>query len=89
MRRSLAHWTSMQSAWHGYSYATSSSMYSVMGEPEKALDQLTFFTDGNTVADCQMTPNTMYREGKNLALESPWRRSSRCWTWRCRATAGC
>ncbi|WP_371792520.1 hypothetical protein [Streptomyces sp. NBC_01471] len=71
MRRSLAHWTSMQSAWHGYSYATSSSMYSVMGEPEKALDQLTLFTDGNTVADCQLTPNTMYREGKNLALESP------------------
>ncbi|MEV0095667.1 glycoside hydrolase family 95-like protein [Streptomyces sp. NPDC050738] len=71
MRRSMDHWTSMQSAWHGYSYATASSIYSVMSEPEKALDFLTFFTDLKVVADCAMTPNTMYREGKNFALESP------------------
>ncbi|MFF2961293.1 hypothetical protein ACFVT1_20750 [Streptomyces sp. NPDC057963] len=71
MRRSMDHWVSMQQLWHGYSYATASSMYSVRDEPEKALDFLTFFTDLNVVADCQMTVNTMYREGKNLALESP------------------
>ncbi|MGW2226291.1 glycosyl hydrolase family 95 catalytic domain-containing protein [Streptomyces formicae] len=71
MRRSMAHWVSMQQLWHGYSYATASSMYSVMDEPEKALDNLTFFTDLNVVADCAMTVNTMYREGKNFALESP------------------
>ncbi|MEE1812033.1 glycosyl hydrolase family 95 catalytic domain-containing protein [Streptomyces sp. BE133] len=71
MRRSMDHWVSMQQLWHGYSYATASSMYSVMDEPEKALDFLTFFTDLKVVADCQMTVNTMYREGKNLALESP------------------
>ncbi|MEV3856168.1 glycoside hydrolase family 95-like protein [Streptomyces sp. NPDC050095] len=71
MARSMAHWTSMQSAWHGYSYATASSMYAVMNDPEKALDFLTFFTDLGVVADCAMTPNTMYREGKNFALESP------------------
>lgn len=71
MRRSMDHWVSMQQLWHGYSYATASSMYSVMDEPEKALDHLTFFTDLKVVADCQMTVNTMYREGKNLALESP------------------
>ncbi|MFB6717007.1 MULTISPECIES: hypothetical protein [unclassified Streptomyces] len=71
MRRSMDHWVSMQELWHGYSYATASSMYSVMDEPEKALDFLTFFTDLKVVADCQMTVNTMYREGKNLALESP------------------
>ncbi|MGW1651784.1 glycosyl hydrolase family 95 catalytic domain-containing protein [Streptomyces atratus] len=71
MQRSMNHWVSMQQLWHGYSYATASSMYSVMDEPEKALDFLTFFTDLKVVADCQMTVNTMYREGKNLALESP------------------
>lgn len=71
MRRSMDHWVSMQQLWHGYSYATASSMYSVTDEPEKALDFLTFFTDLKVVADCQMTVNTMYREGKNLALESP------------------
>ncbi|MFJ1700007.1 glycosyl hydrolase family 95 catalytic domain-containing protein [Streptomyces sp. NPDC088252] len=71
MRRSMDHWVSMQQLWHGYSYATASSMYSVMDEAEKALDFLTFFTDLKVVADCQMTVNTMYREGKNLALESP------------------
>ncbi|MET7452008.1 hypothetical protein ABZT03_08965 [Streptomyces sp. NPDC005574] len=71
MRRSVEHWVSMQEAWHGYSYATVSSMYSVMDQPEKALDHLTFFTDLNVVADCAMTPNTMYREGRNFALESP------------------
>ncbi|MFE3905276.1 hypothetical protein ACFXPY_34550 [Streptomyces sp. NPDC059153] len=71
MQRSMDHWVSMQQLWHGYSYATASSMYSVMDEPEKALDLLTFFTDLKVVADCQMTVNTMYREGKNLALESP------------------
>ncbi|WP_308409501.1 glycosyl hydrolase family 95 catalytic domain-containing protein [Streptomyces sp. A 4/2] len=72
MRRSMNHWSGMQSAWHGYSYANLSSMYSVTGEPEKALDQLTyFFTDRNVVADCELTANTMYREGSNLALETP------------------
>ncbi|WP_323186604.1 glycoside hydrolase family 95-like protein [Streptomyces sp. NBC_00439] len=71
MRRSMDHWVSMQELWHGYSYATASSMYSTMDEPEKALDFLTFFTDLNVVADCAMTVNTMYREGRNLALESP------------------
>lgn len=71
MRCSMDHWVSMQELWHGYSYATASSMYSTMDEPEKALDFLTFFTDLNVVADCAMTVNTMYREGRNLALESP------------------
>ncbi|QWF83687.1 glycosyl hydrolase family 95 catalytic domain-containing protein [Amycolatopsis sp. CA-230715] len=71
MRRSFAHWTSMQTAWHGYSYATASSMSSVMGDPEEALRYLRFFLDGNIVADTQLTPNTMYREGKNFAIESP------------------
>ncbi|MET7717545.1 glycoside hydrolase family 95-like protein [Streptomyces sp. NPDC005407] len=71
MRRSMDHWVSMQQRWHGYSYAVASSMYSVMDAPEKALDSLTFFTDLGVVDDCRMTVNTMYREGKNFALESP------------------
>ncbi|MET7622204.1 glycoside hydrolase family 95-like protein [Streptomyces sp. NPDC005408] len=71
MRRSLDHWVGMQQRWHGYSYAIASSMYSVMDAPERALDSLTFFTDLGIVDSCQMTVNTMYREGKNFALESP------------------
>ncbi|WP_020672077.1 glycosyl hydrolase family 95 catalytic domain-containing protein [Amycolatopsis nigrescens] len=71
MSRSFAHWVSMQDAWHGYSYAAASSMSSVMGEPEEALRYLKFFLDGNVVAKTQLTPNTMYREGSNLAIESP------------------
>jgi alpha-L-fucosidase 2 len=71
MRRSMDHWVSMQQRWHGYSYAVASSMYSVMDAPEKALDSLTFFTDLGVVDNCRMTVNTMYREGKNFALESP------------------
>ncbi|MFF2849433.1 hypothetical protein ACFVT5_24330 [Streptomyces sp. NPDC058001] len=71
MRRSMDHWVSMRDLWHGYSYATASSMYSVMDQPEPALDFLTFFTDLKVVADCAMTRNTMYREGRNFALESP------------------
>lgn len=71
MRRTFDHWTSMQVRWHGYSYAAASSMCSVMAEPERALDFLRFFLDGNVVDNTQLTPNTMYREGSNFAIESP------------------
>ncbi|MEV0260182.1 glycoside hydrolase family 95-like protein [Streptomyces sp. NPDC050617] len=71
MRATFDHWTSMRDAWHGYSFAAASSMCSVMDAPEQALDFLTFFTDRNVVADTELLPNTMYREGKNFALETP------------------
>ncbi|MFF4829773.1 glycoside hydrolase family 95-like protein [Streptomyces sp. NPDC001312] len=70
-RRTFDHWTSMQTAWHGYSYAAAASMETLFGRPEEALHYLRFFVDGNVVASCAMTPNTMYREGSNFALESP------------------
>ncbi|MFE9207363.1 glycoside hydrolase family 95-like protein [Micromonospora sp. NPDC007230] len=71
MRRTFDRWRSMQNRWHGYSYAAASSMASVMDSPEEALDFLTFFLDGNIVDSTQLTPNTMYREGSNFAIESP------------------
>jgi alpha-L-fucosidase 2 len=61
----------MRTAWHGYSFATASSMSSVMADPEPALDFLRFFLDGNIVDNTQLTQNTMYREGSNFAVESP------------------
>ena len=71
MTRTFTHWIGDQSAWHGYSYAAASSMGSVMDAPEEALRYLRFFLDRNIVADTQLTPNTMYREGANFAIESP------------------
>ena len=71
MRRSFDHWTSMQQRWHGYSYAAASSMSSIMDAPEDALAYLRFFVDRNVVDNTQLTPNTMYREGSNFAIESP------------------
>ncbi|MEV6158030.1 glycoside hydrolase family 95-like protein [Nonomuraea sp. NPDC052129] len=70
-RRSFEHWTSMRERWHGYSFAAASSMETLFGNPEEALAQLRFFIDGNVVDNCAITPNTMYREGANFAIESP------------------
>ena len=71
MTRTFRHWSADQSAWHGYSYAAASSMNSVMDQHEEALRYLKFFLDRNIVADTELTANTMYREGSNLAIESP------------------
>jgi len=71
MRRTFDHWISMRERWHGYSFAAASSMCSVMDSPEEALTFLKFFVDGNVADNCQLTPNTMYREGSNFAIESP------------------
>jgi alpha-L-fucosidase 2 len=71
IQRTFAHWTSMQSAWHGYSYAAASSMSTLMDAPEDALAYLRTFTDRTVVADTELLANTMYREGSNFAIESP------------------
>lgn len=70
-RRSFEHWASMRERWHGYSFAAASSMETLFGNPEEALSYLRFFIDGNVVDNCAITPNTMYREGSNFAVESP------------------
>ncbi|RZQ60286.1 glycosyl hydrolase family 95 catalytic domain-containing protein [Amycolatopsis suaedae] len=71
MRRSYDHWASNRERWHGYSFAAASSMLSLMGSPDESLAQLRVFLDGTVVDNCQLTPNTMYREGNNFAIESP------------------
>ncbi|GAA0913767.1 hypothetical protein GCM10009560_06330 [Nonomuraea longicatena] len=70
-RRTFEHWASMQARWHGYSYAAASSMETLFGNAEQALWHLRFFVDGNIQDNCQLTPNTMYREGTGFAIESP------------------
>ncbi|WJV50432.1 glycosyl hydrolase family 95 catalytic domain-containing protein [Streptomyces flavofungini] len=70
-RRTFDHWAGRQDRWHGYSYAAAASMETLFGKPEEALRHLRFFLDGNVTDKCAMTPNTMYREGSNFALESP------------------
>ncbi|MEV1172297.1 glycoside hydrolase family 95-like protein [Nonomuraea sp. NPDC049784] len=70
-RTSFEHWASMRERWHGYSFAAASSMETLFGNPEEALSHLRFFIDGNVADNCAITPNTMYREGSNLAIESP------------------
>ena len=71
MRTSFDHWASMRDLWHGFSFAAASSMTSRMGAPEEALSHLRFFLDRNIVDSCELTANTMYREGSNFAIESP------------------
>jgi hypothetical protein len=71
MRRTFDHWAGMRDRWHGYSFAAASSMCSVMDAPEEGLAHLNFFLDGNVTDSTQLTPNTMYREGANFAIESP------------------
>ncbi|MFJ8777716.1 glycosyl hydrolase family 95 catalytic domain-containing protein [Streptomyces sp. NPDC102476] len=71
IRTTFDHWVKDRSLWAGYSYAAASSMASLTERPEDALDFLTYFTDGNVIKNAWMTPNTMYVEGGNLAVESP------------------
>ncbi|MGA4843484.1 glycosyl hydrolase family 95 catalytic domain-containing protein [Streptomyces sp. G45] len=70
-RRSFDHWAGMRDRWHGYSFAAAASMETLFRQPERALAHLRFFLDGNVSDNCALTPNTMYREGANFALESP------------------
>jgi alpha-L-fucosidase 2 len=71
MRRTFAHWSGMRTAWAGYSYPAASSISSLMGDAEQALAYLRYLLDGNVIGVAQLMPNTMYKEGSNLAIESP------------------
>ena len=62
--RSIAHWQSMPQALQGYSFTGSSSMYSMMGDGERAVGQL------HTLIDRYVQPNTLYREGAPV-IETP------------------
>ncbi len=71
IKRTFDHWSSMRSAWAGYSYPAASTMSSMMGQPEQALAYLRHLLDGNVIGIAKLMPNTMYKEGSNLAIESP------------------
>ncbi|TWP50882.1 twin-arginine translocation signal domain-containing protein [Lentzea tibetensis] len=70
--RTFDHWVSRRNLWAGYSYGAASSMASAMNRPEEALQFLRYFLDRNQVGtNATLTENTFYREGGNLAIESP------------------
>lgn len=71
-RVSFEHWAGMRSRWHGYSFAAAASMETLFGNADQALGYLKYFLDGNVVDSTAITPNTMYREGSNFAIESPF-----------------
>lgn len=72
-RKTFDHWASMQVRWHGYSLGIAASMAATMRSPEEALGYLRrFVVDREVIDNTELTPNTMYREGNNKALESPF-----------------
>jgi alpha-L-fucosidase 2 len=71
MKRTFDHWSGMRTAWAGYSYPAASSISSLMGQSSQALAYLRYLLDGNVIGVAQLMPNTMYKEGSNLAIESP------------------
>jgi hypothetical protein len=72
INKTFDHWVSRTTAWAGYSYGAASAMASAMGRPEEALSFLRYFLDRKQVGtNAVLTENTFYREGGNLAIESP------------------
>lgn len=62
--QSIAHWQSLTRALQGYSFTGSSSMYSSMGDGERAVMQL------QRLLDVYIRPNTLYRESGPV-IETP------------------
>lgn len=54
--KSLNHWIGLKGALQGYTFTGSSSMYSMMGDGERAVAQL------NALLDKYIQPNTLYKE---------------------------
>lgn len=62
--KSISHWQSMPDYLQGYSFTGSSSMYSMMGDGQKAVAQL------QKLIDKYIRPNTLYRE-TGPVIETP------------------
>ncbi|MDR2950943.1 MAG: alpha-L-fucosidase [Prevotella sp.] len=62
--KSIAHWQGMPSYLQGYSFTGSSSMYSMMGDGERAVIQL------QKLIDKYIQPNTLYKE-TGPVIETP------------------
>jgi len=62
--KSIAHWQSMPAYLQGYSFTGSSSMYSTMGDGERAVAQL------QKLIDRYIRPNTLYKEAGPV-IETP------------------
>ncbi len=66
LRRSLEHWCSMKEAWCAYSASGATAMYAVLGEGDRAREQLDWF-----LAQPNIQPNTMYIEPGGAVIETP------------------
>ncbi len=64
IEKSLEHWQSMPKWLQGYSFTGSSSMYSILGDGEKAVSQL------QKLIDRYIRPNTLYKEAGPV-IETP------------------
>ena len=62
--KSIAHWQSMPDYLQGYSFTGSSSMYSMLGDGERAVAQL------HKLINNYVQPNTLYKEGAPV-IETP------------------
>ncbi len=67
IRRSLEQWENNNSAWRGYSYSGSGSIYAMMGNGNKTLSLLNDMIDKGKFA---IKPNTMYLEAGPV-IETP------------------
>lgn len=75
IRRSVTHWTSLTNKWHAYAYTGAASFFATMRDGENAYSMLTKYL--NHGADLVRRPSTMYQEGNNPVMETPfgWTRS--------------
>jgi alpha-L-fucosidase 2 len=64
IEKSLAHWTSMPDKFRGFSYTGASSMYSLLGDGDKAVDFL------HQLLEKVIKPNTFYTEAGPV-IETP------------------
>ncbi|HQF55836.1 MAG TPA: hypothetical protein PK208_12040, partial [Fibrobacteria bacterium] len=69
------HWTSLTNKWHAYAYTGAASFFATMREGNQANTMLTKYLDHG--AYLTYRPSTMYQEGNNPVMETPfgWTRS--------------
>ncbi len=65
-RKSLARWCSFSERWRGYSFLGTAAMFSVLGEGDRALQEMCQFLEEPTVQ-----ANTMYVEDGGPVIETP------------------
>ena len=75
IRKSVTYWASLTNKWHAYAYTGAASFFATMRDGNQANTMLTKYLDHG--ADLIRRPSTMYQEGNNPVMETPfgWTRS--------------